>query len=153
MTGPLYCLGNVRTEPQLADMLRLAAAGVCVFCPQHLAHDPGQPVLHRTPHWTVTPNEFPYAGTALHLLLVPDEHVTDLLDLSAPSRADFWAALGWVREHYGLTYYGLGSRNGDCRYSGGTIYHVHVHVIVGDVADPDHQPVRLKLSSRPAERG
>jgi diadenosine tetraphosphate (Ap4A) HIT family hydrolase len=146
---PLYHLGNNRTEQQLADMLRLEAAGVCVFCPEHLAQDPDQPTLHRTPQWTVTPNEFPYAGTALHLLLVPDEHVTDLLDLSAAAQADFWAALGWVRDHYSLTYYGLGSRNGDCRYTGGTIYHVHVHVIVGDVADPGHEPVRLKLSSRP----
>jgi diadenosine tetraphosphate (Ap4A) HIT family hydrolase len=148
---PLYYLGNARTERQLADMVELATSGSCLFCPDQLAADPDQPILHRTPHWTVTPNEFPYAGTALHLLLVPDEHVTDLLDLSVPAQADFWAALGWVRERYALTYYGLGSRNGDCRYTGGTIYHVHVHVIVGDVADPGHQPVRLKLSSRPAD--
>lgn len=146
---PLYHLGNNRTPEQLADMLRLEAAGVCVFCPEQLAADPQQEILHRTAHWTVTPNEFPYAGTALHLLLVPDEHVTDLLDLSAPARDDLWVALRWVRDRYGLAYYGLGIRNGDCRYTGGTVYHLHVHVIVGDVADPHHQPVKLKLSSRP----
>jgi ATP adenylyltransferase len=56
-----------------------------------------------------------------------------------------------VREHHGLTHYGLGGRNGDCRYTGGTIYHVHVHVIVGDVTNPEHQPVRLRLSSRPEQ--
>jgi diadenosine tetraphosphate (Ap4A) HIT family hydrolase len=150
---PLYYLGNARTDEQRADMLALDASGTCVFCPEHLAADGNQPILHRTPLWTVTPNEFPYAGTRLHLLLVPDEHVTDLLDLSPAAQADFWPALGWVRERYGLTYYGLGSRNGDCRFSGGTIYHVHVHVIVGDVADPAHRPVRLKLSSRPGSPG
>jgi ATP adenylyltransferase len=148
---PLYHLPNHRTEQQRDEMIRLEAAGICILCPEHLARDRDQPILHRTPQWTVTPNKFPYAGTALHLLLVPDEHVPDLLDLSAPAQADFWAALGWVREHHGLTYYGLGSRNGDCRYTGGTIYHVHVHVIVGDVTSPEHQPVRLRLSSRPAE--
>jgi ATP adenylyltransferase len=145
-----YYLGNARTDEQRADMLALEASGACVFCPEQLAADENQPILHRTPLWTVTPNEFPYPGTKLHLLLVPDEHVTDLLDLSPAAQADFWAVLGWVRDRYGLAYYGLGARNGDPRFSGGTIYHVHVHVIVGDVDDPDHQPVRLKLSSRPA---
>lgn len=146
---PLYYLGNNRTPEQLADMVALEAAGVCVFCPEHLAADPQQPILHRSAHWTVTPNEFPYAGTALHLLLVPDEHVTDLLDLSEPARADFWTALRWVRDHHRLTHYGLGIRNGDCRYTGGTIYHLHVHAIVGDPTDPTHPAVRFKLTSRP----
>ena len=81
MTGPFYYLGNARTDAQRDDMRALAATGACVFCPEQLAVDENQPILHRTPLWTVTPNEFPYAGTKLHLLLVPDEHVTDLLDI------------------------------------------------------------------------
>jgi diadenosine tetraphosphate (Ap4A) HIT family hydrolase len=146
---PLYHLDNARTAEQLADMRRLAAAGICVFCPEHLAADPDQRLLYRSAHWTVTPNEFPYGGTRLHLLLVPDEHVGDLVDLSPAAQADFWAALAWVRTHHGLRHYGLGARNGDPRYTGGTIEHLHVHLIVGDVADPEHRGVRMKLSSRP----
>jgi ATP adenylyltransferase len=145
----LYCLNNYRSKEQLADMRRLDADGVCIFCPQHMAADADQRIVHRTRHWSVTPNEFPYAGTRLHLLLVPDEHVGDLLDLSPEAQFDFWAALRWVRDHYALAYYGLGVRNGDCSYTGGTIAHVHVHVIVGDVEDPDHVPVKFKLTSRP----
>jgi ATP adenylyltransferase len=144
----LYYLGNYRTAEQLADMRRLEAAGVCVFCPEHLAQDRNQPILHRTPQWTVTPNEFPYRGTRLHLLLVPDEHVTDLVDLSAEAQRDFWSALSWVREHYGLSFYSLAVRNGESEYTGGTIRHVHVHLLQGDVDDPQHEPVRTKLSSR-----
>jgi ATP adenylyltransferase len=142
----LYHLGNSRGDEQSAYMRQLEADGICLFCPPYLAADPAQEILHRTAHWTVTPNRYPYAGTRLHLMLVPDEHVTDLLDLSEPARQDFWAVLGWVRDRYGLAYYGLGARNGDCRYTGGTIAHVHVHVIVGD---PDAGPVRFKVSSRP----
>jgi len=141
----VYHLSNYRTDDQLADMLALQAAGVCVFCPEHL----DQEVLHRTAHWTVTPNEFPYRGTRLHLLLVPDAHVTDLLDLSPAAQADFWVALGWARQRYALSFYGLGARCGDCGCTGATIEHVHAHVIVGDVDDPDHEPVRMKFSQRP----
>jgi ATP adenylyltransferase len=92
----------------------------------------------------VTGNRFPYRGTGTHLLLVPDEHVSDLVDLTPEAQRDFWAALAWVREHHGLAYYGLGVRNGDPRFTGGTIRHLHVHVVVGD---PEAEPVRMKLSS------
>jgi diadenosine tetraphosphate (Ap4A) HIT family hydrolase len=140
----LYHLGNSRSEEQSADMRRLEADGICIFCPEHLDADPGQRILHRSAHWAVTPNKFPYEGTKLHLLLVPHQHVTDLLDLPDAAQQDFWAALCWVRDQHGLTYYGLGARNGDCRYTGGTIAHLHVHVIVGD---PEGGPVRFKVSS------
>jgi ATP adenylyltransferase len=145
----LYYFGNVRTAEQLADMRRLEAAGVCLFCPEHLAKDPAQHIVHRSTHWTVTPNEFPYRGTRLHLLLVPDEHVTDVVDLSPGAQRDFWTVLGWARDHYELSFYSTAARNGHCEYTGGTIRHVHVHLLQGDVDDPDHEPVRTKLSSRP----
>ncbi len=145
----LYCLENSRTDEQRQEMLRLEADGICIFCPQHLEQDRQQGILRRTNHWTVTPNEYPYQETKLHLLLVPDEHVADLIDLSAEAQREFWQVLEWIRDHYSLTYYGLGSRNGDCRYTGGTIYHVHVHVLVGDVENPDHTGVKMKLTSRP----
>ena len=148
----LYYLGNYRTEEQRAEMLRLENAGVCIFCPEHLTRDSGQVSILRTTHWTVTPNRYPYKGAREHLLLVPDEHVVDLVDLSSKAQRDFWTALGWVREHFTMTHYGVGIRNGDCQFTGGTIRHVHVHVIVGEVEDALHEPVRMKLSSLPRSR-
>jgi diadenosine tetraphosphate (Ap4A) HIT family hydrolase len=145
----LYYTGNYRTEEQLAQMRELEGQGICVFCPQHLPDY--RPVVHRTPHWTITTNRFPYRGTRLHYLLLPDEHVEDLVDLSAEAHGDFWNALRWARDHHGLTYYGLASRNGDCAYTGATIRHVHVHLVQGDVEDPGHSRVRVTLSSHPRE--
>ena len=143
----MYCLENARSEQQRREMEELAARGVCLFCPEELAADPDQPIVVATEHWNVTPNQFPYAGARTHLLLVPREHAPDLLDLSPAAQRDFWTALAEVRRRYGLDFYGLGARNGDCRATGGTIEHVHVHLVVGDVDAPGHQPVRLKLSS------
>lgn len=146
----LYNPANHRTPEQLDEMLRLEAAGICLFCPEHLDGPGRERVVHRSEHWTVTPNEFPYAGTKLHLLLVPRQHVDDLCDLSPDAQSDLFVALSWVREHYGITYYGLTARNGDLRYTGGSIYHLHVHLLVGDVDNPAHEPVRVKLSARPS---
>lgn len=147
----LYYFGNFRTQRQLADMRRLEAAGVCIFCPEHLGVGPDLRIIHRSAHWTVVPNEFPYSGTRLHLLLVPAEHVTDIADLSPDAQRDFWTALRWARDHYALAYYSTAVRNGHCEYTGGTIRHVHVHLLQGDVDNPDHEPVRTKLSSRPRD--
>jgi diadenosine tetraphosphate (Ap4A) HIT family hydrolase len=144
-------MDNHRTADQLADMEQLEARGLCLFCPDGLAEHGRQRVLWQTSHWSITPNEFPYQGTALHLLLVPRQHVGDLLDLDEAGRADFWTALGWVRDRYELTYYGLGVRNGDCRYSGATIRHVHAHVLVGDPDAEPEVPVRMRFSSRPGK--
>jgi ATP adenylyltransferase len=143
-----YYLGNARTQEQLDQMRELEADGICLFCPQNLAKHPHQRILHRTAEWTITPNEFPYKGTRLHLLLVPAEHAKDIADLSTEAQQDFWVALGWIKDHFGLTFYSIASRNGDSEYTGGTIRHVHLHVIQGDVDDPAHTPVRTKLSSR-----
>src|ERR1700761_2709275 len=121
-----YYVGNSRTEEQTAEMVRLEAAGICIFCPQHLGQDDEQPVFFRARNWTVTPNRYPYRGTSMHLLLVPDEHVTDLVDLSPEAQSDFWVALRWVRDNYSLSHYGMGVRNGECCFTGGTIAHLHV---------------------------
>ncbi len=130
-------------------MLRLAAAEACLFCPEHLNSGPEQRVLWQTNWWSVTENRYPYSGAKLHLLLIPTLHASDILLLPEDALADFWVALRWVKDNYSLEFYGLGVRCGDCRFTGGTIQHVHVHVIVGNVEDPSHEPVRLKLSSRP----
>ena len=142
----LYHLGNARRGDQAERMRDLEAAGVCVFCPE----GPDDPdVVLEERDWVVRRNAYPYRNTRLHLLIVPRRHVTDLLDLTDAELAGFWTVGRTLRTRYDLRFYGLGARCGDCRHTGGTIAHVHVHLVVGDVDDPAHEPVRLKLSSRP----
>ena len=143
-------MSNYRTADQLAEMERLEAAGICLFCPSGLRESGQQRILLETSHWTVTLNTYPYQGTSFHALLVPHQHASDMVDLDPESQQDFWNALAAVRSRYSLAYYGLGVRNGDCRFTGGTITHVHAHVIVGDAASPTEVPVRMRFSSRPS---
>ena len=146
----LYCMSNHRTAEQLAEMQRLEAAGICLFCPGG-ARDAGRQraVLWESRHWAVLPNDFPYRGTMLHLLVVPHEHVNDMLDLDEESLGDFWDVLKVIRQRFSLDHYGLGVRNGDCGFTGATIAHVHAHILVGDPTVEPEVPVRMKFSSRP----
>lgn len=129
-------------------MESLEERGICLFCPDHLSSDPGHTVYRRSDWWTVTNNRFPYEGAALHLLVIPSVHAADIMDLPAEARAEFWPTLEWVRGKWRLGFYGVAVRCGDFRFTGGSLEHVHFHVVVGDVADPEHEPVRMKLSSR-----
>ena len=145
----LYCLENHRTEDQLLRMRQLESRGVCLFCPEGLASHSGLAPVWRSESWTVAPNDFPYKGTSLHLLLIPDEHVTDLVDLSTEARAGLFEALAFARAEYDLQHYGLGVRNGRCEFTGGTIRHLHMHVLVGDPGLAAETPVRMRFSSAP----
>jgi len=150
----LYCFENARTDEQRAEMAKLDAAGICLFCPEYLARQEEQRIVLSTRHWTVTPNRFPYTGTSLHMLLIPDQHAPGLLELSDEVRADFWVALAAVAEASELRYYGLGVRNGDCRFTGATVEHVHAHVLVGP-EDDSAPAVRMRFSAgrRDGRRG
>jgi ATP adenylyltransferase len=144
-----YCFENARTAGQVAEMRRLDAAGICLFCPDGLARHPPERILLRSRHWTVLQNDFPYPGTRMHLLLVPRQHATDLTGLPGDAQQDFWQVLAAVVRDHQLTYYGLGVRNGDCRYTGATIEHVHAHLLVGDADPAGAGPVRMRFSARP----
>jgi ATP adenylyltransferase len=145
---PLYNPSNHRSAEQLEEMERLSALGRCLFC-ELGGDDDGGATIYQRGDWVVRHNQFPYEGARIHLLLVPTIHVDDLLSLPKKVLEDMWPVLDWVHASMNLQHYGLAVRCGDCNFTGGTIEHVHVHLIVGDVQSPDHEPIRFKLSSRP----
>lgn len=147
--GELYYLGNSRGEQQTRHMIELEAAGRCMFCPEWLLEELGRPPLYQSDLWTVGYNDYPYQDTSLHLLIVPSEHVEALHELAPNSLAALQGALAWVVDAFHLTSYGLFARNGNPAFTGGTIKHLHLQLVVGD--PNSDTPVRAKLASRPKE--
>ena len=69
--------------------------------------------------------------------------------LPPASRTGFWEILDQVADSYGGTeYYVMGIRNGDMRYTAGTIAHFHIQFLVGDPNNTG-EPLKLFASSRP----
>ena len=143
-------------------MRRLEAAGVCVFCPSTWPDPTSRSCT--APHIGRSCRTSSRTGAPrLHLCCSRTSTSTTWPTCRRRPRPDFWAALAWVRTTYGLTYYGLAARNGDCAFTGGTIRHVHVHVLQGDVDEPGPRagpgqaeltpPARsTQISSTPAAR-
>lgn len=143
-----YHYKAARSQAQLKEMERLAKAGICIFCPEHI-HQDTQKIEIETKEWMVKKNRYPYERTKLHLILIPKKHIKTLSELPKAAQDEFIPLVAEIEKKYKLTSYGLGIRSGDMRFNGGSIEHLHMHLVVGDTDDPNHEPVRFKMSSRP----
>ena len=146
-----YNLHTSRIAKQTGQMADLAERGVCAFCPEHIATEQREPIELQTEHWTVKKNDYPYEQTKLHLLLIPKEHVKTLSELSQPALHDLTDTIVKIEKQWQLTHYAVGLRSGDMHRTGGSVEHLHAHVVVGDVEAENHAPVRFKMSSKPKQ--
>lgn len=67
-------------------------------------------VIYPARHWVVSDHPEPLEGTLHHWLLAPRRpSMHGLVGLDAPTQAEFWHVLAWLREKFRLTYLCLGS--------------------------------------------
>lgn len=147
-----YNIDTARDDAQREKMKQLQRDGICAFCPAHFNEFHDNPVEFQTEHWLVTKNDYPYEHSSLHLLIIPAEHVSSVAELSEAARADYLNAIAKAEKHFKLTTYGVAMRSGDFRYNGGSVKHLHAHILVGDFDDPsNHQKLKFKFSSVPEQ--
>lgn len=144
-----YNLEAARQEQQINRMQNLAARGICAFCPEYIQNETDSPIEIETKHWVVKKNDYPYERTKLHLLLIPKLHVQTLADLPVTAQQELIPTIVKAAQLHHLDSYAVGIRSGDMRYNGGSVEHLHAHLIVGDPEHADAEPVRFKMSSRP----
>jgi diadenosine tetraphosphate (Ap4A) HIT family hydrolase len=146
----LYHLPHARTDEQRAHMEALERAGVCVFCPEHFQEHHREPVEHSGEHWYVTKNDFPYAGTAAHYLIVPHAHVKAFDELPDAAGAELWAIKRELKARLEPAAEATVERSGSMRYNGGSVAHLHVHFVALD-PQPE-RTVRFRVSREAAWR-
>ncbi len=145
MPDALYHLPAARSEDQRAYMADLEARGICVFCPEHFAEHHAAPIERSFEHWYVTLNDFPYAGTVAHYLIVPHRHVRSFDELPDAAGAELWALKRELKARLTPSATATVERSGDMRYNGGSVAHLHVHFVALG-ADPA-QTVRFRVSA------
>jgi ATP adenylyltransferase len=149
MTAGKYNNEAARELEQLRRMKSLAERNVCVFCPENIQNETTTPIEIETDHWFVKKNDFPYERTKLHLMLISKKHVTTISELSKSAQTEFLQIVAEVERKYHLTSYAIGMRSGDMDYNAASVEHLHAHIVVGDKDNPDPEPIRFKMSSRP----
>jgi diadenosine tetraphosphate (Ap4A) HIT family hydrolase len=141
----LYYLDAARSAEQRAYMEELEAAGVCVFCPEHVAEHHREPIEVSGEHWYVTKNDYPYAGAVAHYLIVPHRHVTSFHELPDAAGAELWAIKRRLREQLAPLATATVERSGDMRFNGGSVAHLHTHFVALDASPAE--TVRFKVSA------
>ncbi len=142
---PLYNLDAARDEGQRAYMEELETAGICVFCPEHVAEYHRNPVEYTGEHWYVTRNGYPYEGTAAHYLIVARCHVCAFEELPDEAGAELWAIRRELARGLEPRALATVERSGDMRYNGGSVAHLHVHLVALDAAPS--ATVRFRVSA------
>lgn len=147
-TPKLLDLDNARHDDQREYMREIMADGVCPFCPEQIKHKYNkEPIIKETKYWILSKNHWPYAHTQLHLIAFYKEHAENLVDLDPRAGQDLFELMQWVDKQYDLPGGAIAMRFGDTDYSASSVVHVHVHIIVPNVKDPNYldQPVRFKI--------
>jgi ATP adenylyltransferase len=142
----LYELTAARADEQRRYMEGLEAEGICIFCPEHVVTHHPQPVEREGEHWYVTRNEYPYAGTAAHYLIVARLHVASFDELPDEAGAELWAMKRWLKGRLDPLATATVERSGDMRLNGGSGAHLHTHFVA---LDPHPlATVRFRVSAR-----
>ena len=105
----------------------------CIFC------DPGRPIVAENDHACAIRDAFPVSTG--HTLVIPREHVSDILRLSPQSYAACFELVRSVAAELEATLgpdgFNIGVNCGEA--AGQTVMHAHIHVIprfTGDTANP-----------------
>lgn len=145
-------LENAREEDQRRVMEELEREGICPFCPEGLLRCPINPPIHAGKHWIFTTNHWPYENTLHHFLLIHICHAENIGDINEEAWQELLELLWWAEKEFGIESGGIGIRFGDPARNGGTVNHLHVHLIVAnpDITKPGYvKRVRFPMGPKP----
>jgi ATP adenylyltransferase len=146
---PLYCLEAARTAEQRNYMQQLVDAGVCIFCPEHVQARQREPIEHMGEHWYVKKNDYPYEGASAHYLIVARRHVVSFDELPDEAGAELWAIKRRLKSQLEPVAFASVERSGDMLYNGGSVAHLHVHMVA--LAREPSATVRFRVSAHAAQ--
>lgn len=114
----------------------------CVFCLEPASGDDAKAyIVHRAPRTYVILNRFPY--NAGHLLLIPYEHVTDILATPAETYREMMdlvrTGVEVLRQVYHPEGFNVGMNLG--RAAGAGEIHLHAHIVPRWIADKNFMAV------------
>jgi len=119
----------------------LAEASIGKECPLCTLRWHTNPVLKTIDQWFITKTFQPYKNARLHFLIIGKKHKTGIDQLILSDWKDISALQKWAIKKYHLEGGGIAMRFGDTAYTGATITHIHMHLIVPKLKNGRAVPV------------
>jgi len=104
----------------------------CPFCPNNFKYHK-KPILKKLNGWLATENSWPYENTKHHFIFIPEAHKETFSDLTVEDFKTLRELIGWVIEKYKIEGGGVTMRFGDQKFTGATVHHLHLHLIVPEI--------------------
>jgi ATP adenylyltransferase len=137
---------NARTDEQVEVMKRAEVSGDCPFCRKNVTKYHPKPIIREGEFWLVTENMNPYDDTKHHFLLIYTKgHVKSIDEIPPVAFVELHKWICWLKDWFSIEGGTLLFRFGNNRYNGGSVNHLHAQIIVGDVDNPGHKGVRVKI--------
>ncbi len=138
-------LANARTHEQIKVMTQIEKDGVCPFCEKYFTKYHPKKIIKKTKSWFFTENMSPYEGTRHHFLLVCRRHLNMPGDLNLDELGDLFSLIKWSTKRYKISGGSLLIRFGDPNLTGGSVDHLHLHIIVGQPKRNTSQSIKVKV--------
>jgi diadenosine tetraphosphate (Ap4A) HIT family hydrolase len=138
-TSKFVDVENTRTAEQRRVYEEIEAQGIDPFSEEHFKTHHPYPILCDNNDWFVTHNAFPYKGMSLHLLIVHKQFITSITEISSDGWKSFYELIQVISQKFNLSSGGLFMRFGDTKKTGGTVTHLHAHIMVTDGGSDDRR--------------
>jgi len=141
-------LKNARVKEQHELMKMIQKEKFCPFCPEHVSKSQLRPIIKQGDYWHVRENRWPYKNTRVHLILIHNTHVEKLSEITPDAAQELFKLVQWVEKEYQIPGGAIGLRFGDFHLNGGTVLHLHAHIITTSITDrnnPNYLPVRFRV--------
>ena len=125
-------------------MKEIVLAAVCPLCPKTMRWHT-KPILRRHSGWLITENFSPYKNTRHHLILVREKHAEHFAQLTATDWASIATLVRWALVRFRIRGGAVALRFGDTTYTGATVAHLHLHLIVPKVKKGKASPVYFPI--------
>lgn len=142
---PRVNLDNARLPAQLEVMQGIIDDDVCPFCIDSLRKYHKKPILEIGEHWLLTENQWPYANTKFHYLLIALQHIESILDAGPGAFEELGEMSKLVLRKENTDFGGLAMRFGDITKTGATVGHLHTHIMQVSPNIPPGEKLKFKL--------
>lgn len=130
-----------------ADVIKdIADKQVCPFCPEQLTNFHKNPI-RKYGHWIVTNNMYPYRPVKQHILLIHEQHIEHVRDLSNEAWIELHEVIKQEASERKMVGGAFMMRFGDTHFTGASVAHLHAHLVQSDPAAGDYDP-ELGLRAR-----
>jgi diadenosine tetraphosphate (Ap4A) HIT family hydrolase len=140
---------NAGTDEYAEVLRRIEARGECPFCIKNLLKEHPEGPIRTGQHWFLIKNQFSYPQAKQRFVLIAKVHAENLSDLPREAMEEALEFFRFIQEKFDITYGSIAMRFGDPSRTGGTVNHLHFHIVQPhDPKTPGYKPVRFRIGGR-----